>query len=103
MNEQNHVASADIPSATQGFAPEVLELEFLKSDDWLTYMVRGHVDLDKMKAAVTTELDGDVNGYREPNHAWFRAVPKKGFDVWYERAEEKTRGAFPVTIMAKPW
>ena len=72
-----------------------MQIERLVSDDAVTYMARGHVDLAAFAAAVAARVPQANSG--TPAHGWWRAVPRAGYAFYYVPAPGPGRGAFPAT------
>ncbi len=50
--------------------------------------------------------EGDLKGFCDPIHTWWRVFPKWQEGVrapWYQHAEPHARGAFRCTVMTKDW
>lgn len=91
---------------TPPVAGDAIEVIELRSDWHITCLARGHVDPQAMRDAVAKERSGDVTGFCEPRHEWWRRYPKweDGMRVpWYSQAEPHARGAFRCTVMVKDW
>jgi hypothetical protein len=83
-----------------------LQVLDLTSDWHITLLVKGHVDHAVMREACAKERAGDLVGFGEPIHTWWRTFPKWVDGVrtrWYQQAEPHTRGAFRCTVMVKDW
>lgn len=71
--------------------------------DMVTYMAKGHVDLDVFAQEVDAQNGGDPlteAAWSKPEHKWMRAVPRDGYGIFYIEAEPQSRGAFPATLLS---
>lgn len=83
---------------------DAIEVQFLSSDHHRTYLVRGHVETEKMKEAVAAYGEEELEAFSAPSHAWWRVIPNlHGFDRWYQQAEPASRGSFKCTVMTRDW
>lgn len=83
-----------------------IDVEYLKSDWHITYLTRDHIAPEVMRAAVLEAEGGEVSGFCDPRHEWWRRFPKwdNGMRVqWYQQAQPNSRGAFRCTVMVKDW
>lgn len=80
---------------------------WLKSEDACTLYVRDHVDLTSFRDACIAYEGCGISQFNEERHTWFRHTPMVCSDgipgTYLREAEPKSRGAFPVTLMERPW
>ncbi|MDM9281837.1 hypothetical protein QU814_01290 [Providencia rettgeri] len=80
-------------------------VEYLRSDDGVTLMMRGCHTVDQViNAAINqSEIDEDDRQRWENNDhfevAYFKAVPRNGYGAYYYRSSESVRGAFIATVL----
>ncbi len=83
--------------------PYPLEIQNCSGDDCATLMSKGHHDPAAFKAAAEAYWGEPLNGFDQPMHMWWRAVPDRSGDYryMYHEAKPGSRGAFPVTTITQ--
>jgi hypothetical protein len=76
-----------------------MKIEYLSSDNYITLMAKGHVDVEAMKSEAMKEHD--LDGFSDPRHVFMRARPHREYSVWFDIVNGPGRGAFQATIMDK--